>query len=276
MPPALADTMDPEWAAALQPVAPQIAAMGDFLRAEVAAGRTYLPAGANVLRAFQAPDVGCQGADRRSGPLPDARARDRAVVSPSTDRSDPSRGHWPTSTGSSSRISGSCRRAHGDLTKWTESGVLLLNRVLTVAPGASAVAQGQGLGEGDRAGDHRTGGARRTARGHPVGQGCPDPDSDARRFPHIASTHPSPMSADRGFFGSKPFSRANALLVEQGAEPVDWTWNDRTGDGRAMPRPLTRTCANRDALGYLPGAHHRHPTARPRPAPGRPDPDGHR
>ena len=40
--------------------------------------------------------------------------------------------------------------------------------------------------------------------------------------PVIASAHPSPMSADRGFFGSRPFSRANALLVEQGGEPVDW------------------------------------------------------
>ena len=40
--------------------------------------------------------------------------------------------------------------------------------------------------------------------------------------PHLDSVHPSPMSADRGFFGSKPFSRANALLVGMGADPVDW------------------------------------------------------
>ncbi|HEY4153582.1 MAG TPA: uracil-DNA glycosylase, partial [Pseudolysinimonas sp.] len=51
----LAELVDPGWAEALEPVAPQIAAMGDFLRAEVAAGRRYLPAGSNVLRAFSAP-----------------------------------------------------------------------------------------------------------------------------------------------------------------------------------------------------------------------------
>jgi uracil-DNA glycosylase len=42
-------------------------------------------------------------------------------------------------------------------------------------------------------------------------------------LPYVASPHPSPMSADRGFFGSRPFSRANQLLTAQGAEPVDWT-----------------------------------------------------
>jgi uracil-DNA glycosylase len=41
--------------------------------------------------------------------------------------------------------------------------------------------------------------------------------------PHIASAHPSPLSARSGFFGSRPFSRANALLVESGGTPVDWT-----------------------------------------------------
>jgi uracil-DNA glycosylase len=40
--------------------------------------------------------------------------------------------------------------------------------------------------------------------------------------PCVESAHPSPMSADRGFFGSRPFSRVNALLVEQGADPIDW------------------------------------------------------
>ena len=42
-------------------------------------------------------------------------------------------------------------------------------------------------------------------------------------IPIIASAHPSPLSANAGFFGSRPFSRANELLVEPGAEPVDWS-----------------------------------------------------
>ena len=43
------------------------------------------------------------------------------------------------------------------------------------------------------------------------------------RTPVIASAHPSPLSASRGFFGSRPFSRANQALAEQGAQPVDWS-----------------------------------------------------
>src|SRR5512133_432395 len=51
----LRNIIDPGWAEALEPVADRIAAMGDFLRAEIAAGRRYLPAGENVLRAFKQP-----------------------------------------------------------------------------------------------------------------------------------------------------------------------------------------------------------------------------
>ena len=222
MPPALADTMDPEWAAALQPVAPQIAAMGDFLRSEVAAGRTYLPAGANVLRAFQAPmsqvkvlivgqdpyptpghAIGLSFAvDRSVRPIPRSLANiyrelksDLGIVPP----------------------------AHGDLTKWTQSGVLLLNRVLTVAPGSSAAHKGKGWEQVTERAISAL-----VARDQPLvailwGKDAQTLIPMLGRFPHIASAHPSPMSADRGFFGSRPFSRANALLVEQGAEPVDWS-----------------------------------------------------
>jgi uracil-DNA glycosylase len=41
--------------------------------------------------------------------------------------------------------------------------------------------------------------------------------------PHVASAHPSPLSASRGFLGSRPFSRVDALLMEQGGEPLDWS-----------------------------------------------------
>ena len=213
--------MDPGWATALKPVAGQIAAMGDFLRAEVAAGRTYLPAGANVLRAFQAPmaqvkvlivgqdpyptpghAIGLSFAvDRSVRPIPRSLANiyrelrsDLGIVPP----------------------------AHGDLTRWTESGVLLLNRVLTVAPGASAAHKGKGW---EKVTEQAI--TALVARDEPLvailwGKDAQTLIPMLGRVPHIASAHPSPMSADRGFFGSRPFSRANALLVEQGAAPVDW------------------------------------------------------
>src|SRR5437763_465899 len=112
--------------------------------------------------------------------------------------------------------------AHGDLSPWAGRGVRLLNRVLTVQPGRPAAHRGAGWEE-------VTDQAIRAlaARGRPLvailwGR-------DARSLvplldgvPRIESAHPSPMSADRGFFGSRPFSRANRLLEQQGAPPVDW------------------------------------------------------
>lgn len=214
--------MDPGWAAALEPVAGQVGAMGDFLRAEVADGRTYLPAGANVLRAFQAPmsqvkvlivgqdpyptpghAIGlCFAVDRSVRPIPRSLANIYREL-----RSD----------------LGVLPPPHGDLSSWTDSGVLLLNRVLTVAPGAPASHRGKGW---EKVTDQAINSL--VARGTPLvailwGKDAQTLIPMLGDVPYVASTHPSPMSADRGFFGSKPFSRANALLVEQGAEPVDWT-----------------------------------------------------
>jgi uracil-DNA glycosylase len=112
---------------------------------------------------------------------------------------------------------------HGDLSPWTKHGVLLLNRVLTVAPGASAAHRGKGW-------EAVTDQAIRAlvARGTPLVAILWGRDAQTLRpmlgaVPCVESAHPSPMSADRGFFGSRPFSRANAALVAQGAEPVDWS-----------------------------------------------------
>src|SRR5262249_22484377 len=112
--------------------------------------------------------------------------------------------------------------SHGDLTAWTRHGVLLLNRCLTVAPGRPAAHRGKGW-------ETVTDQAIRAlvARGTPLVAILWGRDAQGLRpllgaTPCIESAHPSPMSADRGFFGSRPFSRANALLAEQGANPVDW------------------------------------------------------
>jgi len=112
--------------------------------------------------------------------------------------------------------------AHGDLSAWSDQGVMLLNRVLTVRPGAPASHRGWGW---EKVTEH----AIRTlvARGGPLvailwGRDAANLRPLLGETPIIESPHPSPLSASRGFFGSRPFSRANALLLEQGAEPVDW------------------------------------------------------
>lgn len=222
MPATLPELVAPDWAEALAPVAGDVARMGEFLRGELAAGRGYLPAGPDVLRAFRAPladvrvlvvgqdpyptpghAVGLSfSVDARVRPLPRSLANiyrelvaDLGCPAPST----------------------------GDLTPWTERGVLLLNRVLTVAPGAPASHRGKGwevvTEQAIRALVARGGALVAVLWGRDAQTLVPL----LGQVPYVASAHPSPMSADRGFFGSRPFSRVNALLVAQGGEPVDWT-----------------------------------------------------
>jgi uracil-DNA glycosylase len=112
---------------------------------------------------------------------------------------------------------------HGDLSSWADQGVMLLNRVLTVSPGAPASHKGWGW---EAVTEHaiRVLAARDAPLvailwGNPARQLAPLLGST----PRVESAHPSPLSASRGFFGSRPFSRANELLAEQGAEPIDWT-----------------------------------------------------
>ncbi len=221
MPAPLHTIIDPEWAAALDPAADRIAAMGEFLRAEVAAGRTYLPAGPAVLRAFERPMSGVRVLIVGQDPYPTpghpiglSFAVDRHVRP------------VPRSLANIYRELhsdlGIAPAVHGDLTAWSEQGVLLLNRVLTVEPGRPASHRGKGW-------EPITEIAIRALveRGGPLVAVLWGRDAQTLRpmlggTPVIASAHPSPMSADRGFFGSRPFSRTNALLREQGGRPVDW------------------------------------------------------
>ncbi|MCC3765733.1 uracil-DNA glycosylase [Glycomyces sp. TRM65418] len=217
----LDELMEPGWAKALEPVADDVAKMGEFLRAEVAAGRKYLPAAEHILRAFQQPfdqvKVIIVGQDPYPTPghaiglsfavAPDVRPLPKSLVNIFNEYRDDLGYPLP---------------ANGDLTPWAEQGVLLLNRSLSVAPGTPASHRGKGwesvTDQAIRALAERGGPAVAILWG-----------ADARKLkdllgpiPSIESAHPSPLSARRGFFGSKPFSRANRLLVEQGGEPVDW------------------------------------------------------
>lgn len=218
----LAELVDPGWAEALAPVEDDVHRMGDWLRDEVAAGRHYLPAGDVVLRAFTQPfaDVKVLVVGQDPYPTPGNPIGLSFAV-------DPHVRPVPRSLANIYRELhddlGVTPPQHGDLRAWSEQGVLLLNRVLTVEAGAAGSHRGKGW-------EAVTDQAVRAlvARGTPLVAVLWGAQAASVRpllgdTPVVASAHPSPLSASRGFFGSKPFSQVDALLREQGAEPVDWT-----------------------------------------------------
>nr|WP_202865925.1 uracil-DNA glycosylase [Kribbella turkmenica] len=220
-PKTLTDLVATGWAEALAPVEDTVAKMGEFLRAEIAAGRPYLPAGENVLRAFQRPlehvKVLIVGQDPYPTPghpvglsfsvAPDVRPIPRSLANIYRELM---------------ADVGVPAPSNGDLTPWADQGVLMLNRVLTVQPGKSGAHRGKGWEIVTEQAIHAL-----VKRGGPLvailwGRDAQTLKPMLGSTPYVESAHPSPMSADRGFFGSRPFSRVNAILAEQGAAPVDW------------------------------------------------------
>ncbi|OYO10398.1 uracil-DNA glycosylase [Enemella evansiae] len=220
----LTELIAPDWAEALAPVTGEISAMGEFLRAEIAAGRGYLPAGENVLRAFTLPlaevRVLIVGQDPYPTPghpvglsfsvAPDVRPLPKSLVNIYRELHD-DLGVPPAQT--------------GDLTPWFDQGVLLLNRCLTVQPGKSASHRNKGWEKVTQ----RAIEALVERRGPLVailwGRDAQSLIPMLGGMPHVKSPHPSPLSAHNGFFGSRPFSKVNALLERQGADPIDWDLN---------------------------------------------------
>lgn len=222
MPPApLKEIVDPGWADALAPVEERIAELGRFLRSERAAGRNVLPEGRNILRAFTQPLAATRvlivGQDPYPTPghavglcfsvAPEVRPLPLSLVNIFKEYTD-DLGHPPPTT--------------GDLSPWADRGVLLLNRALTVRAGSPNSHQGRGW-------EPVTEQAIRALaeRGGPLvailwGRNARNLRPLLGSVPCIESAHPSPLSAHNGFFGSRPFSRANELLARQGAAPVDW------------------------------------------------------
>jgi uracil-DNA glycosylase len=217
----LNEIVEAGWAEALAPVAARIAAMGDFLRAEVAAGRRYLPAGENVLRAFKQPfgDVRVLIVGQDPYPTPGHAVGLSFSVAPNV---RPLPASLVNIFREYTADLGYPPPSNGDLSPWSGRGVLLLNRVLTVAPGKPASHRGKGWEEVTEQAIRAL-----AARGAPLvailwGRDARSLTPLLDGVPCIESAHPSPNSADRGFFGSRPFSRANRLLEEQGETPVDW------------------------------------------------------
>lgn len=223
MPPRpLTEIMAADWAEALAPVEPRIRELGEFLRREHAEGHRTAPPAEDVFRAFRRPLADVRvlviGQDPYPTPghamglsfsvRPDVRPLPRSLANIYQElRSD----------------LGIETPEHGDLAAWSDQGVMLMNRCLSVRTGSAGSHRGKGWEEvtdlAIRALAERGGplvgilwgrDARDAGRG--LGPGVPT----------VESVHPSPLSASRGFFGSRPFSRTNELLVRQGAEPIDW------------------------------------------------------
>lgn len=210
-----------DWAEALAPVEDDITRMGQFLRAEMAAGRGYQPAGDKILRAFQRPlaevRVLIVGQDPYPNPghpvglsfsvAPDVRPLPPSLVNIFKELS---------------ADLGFPAPANGDLSAWADAGVMLLNRTLTTAPNVSNAHRGKGWEPvTERAIDVLA------ARGGPLAAILWGADARKLRprlgaVPCVESVHPSPLSARNGFFGSRPFSTVNELLLAQGGQPVDW------------------------------------------------------
>lgn len=217
----LTELVASDWADALAPVTETITGLGDFLRNEIAAGRHYLPAGENVLRAFSRPmaDVKVLIVGQDPYPTPghpvglsfsvarDVRPLPRSLNNIYTELE---------------QDLGIPKATTGDLTPWFEQGVLLLNRVLTVEPGKSGSHRRKGWEEVTETAIRAL-----ADRGGPLvailwGRDAQNLSPLLGGIPTITSAHPSPMSADRGFFGSRPFSRANQHLIDAGGTPVAW------------------------------------------------------
>ncbi|MEZ0491826.1 uracil-DNA glycosylase [Kineococcus sp. TBRC 1896] len=212
------DDLDPGWARALAPVRADLERVSAALAAEPG---DWLPAAGDVLRAFRQPFDGVRVLLVGQDPYPTAghpvglsfavephvRPLPRSLVNIGRELREDVGVEPP---------------AHGDLSSWTGAGVLLLNRVLTVRAGSS--------------GSHRrlgwqavTDAAVRAlaARGGPLvallwGKDAQQVQPLLDGVPVVAGVHPSPLSASRGFFGSRPFSRVDALLREAGGTGIDW------------------------------------------------------
>lgn len=217
----LAEIVDPDWANALAPVEDHIRQLGVFLREQMNLGRTCLPPGPEVLAAFVRPmrdvKVLIVGQDPYPTPghamglsfsvrpdvRPIPRSLDNIFRELQADLSVPA----PST---------------GDLRPWADQGVMLLNRVLTVERGMPGSHRGKGWEE-------VTAQAIRalSQREQPLvailwGRDAASAAALLGDTPTLTSPHPSPLSASRGFFGSRPFSKANELLRSQGAPPVEW------------------------------------------------------
>lgn len=195
--------------------------LSEFLTDEHNAGRPWLPEPHNILRAFSQPFDSVRVLILGQDPYPTPGHAVGLSFSVAADVQP-----LPRSLANIYQELCSDLRCsqpqNGDLQPWVDQGVLLLNRVLTVESGKAGSHRGKGW-------ERITDTAIRALAERNIPLVAILWGNDAQKItpllsgvPVISSAHPSPLSASRGFFGSRPFSRANALLEEQGAEPIRW------------------------------------------------------
>ncbi len=223
----LDELMAPDWAAALADVEKELREVLTFLADDLAAGHHVLPAPSNVLRAFQQPldDVKVLIVGQDPYPTPGHAVGLSFSVDPHTRPIPRSLANIYRELESDLGLPA---RTHGDLSAWADQGVLLLNRVMTVRAGSAGSHRGKGWEKITTAAvsavAHRrdTNGSRMPLVAVLWGKDAESVRPLLAGVPAVASAHPSPLSASRGFFGSRPFSRVNELLMEQGALGVTW------------------------------------------------------
>jgi len=221
--------LHPEWRAALQAEfdSPYMAELKDFLLAEKTAGARIFPKGAEWFRALDltppsAVRVVILGQDPYHG---EGQAHGLCFSVKPGVRTPPSLVNIYKEMQADLGIAPA---RHGFLEHWAKQGVLLLNSVLTVRMGAAASHQGRGW-------ERFTDAVIRTVAASPepivfllwgayAQKKAAFIEDVTRGGRHLVlrSAHPSPLSAHNGFFGSRPFSKANAFLRENGREPIDW------------------------------------------------------
>lgn len=224
----MAEAIPDSWKPALDPVlaTPQARQLGGFLNAQEDAGKVIYPPRGCRLRALELTPLDAVkavilGQDPYHGP---GQAMGLCFAVSAGVRVPPSLKNIYKELESDLGIA---PPGHGDLSNWARQGVLLLNNTLTVEAGMAGSHAGRGWDAITDAcvaavatreqpcvfilwGSHAQAKAKRI-------EGL---RNDRHRV--IESPHPSPLSAHRGFFGSKPFSRANAFLEEQGLGTIDW------------------------------------------------------
>ncbi len=221
MPLPLEELVHPTWVPALKGEQSRLTALGDFLREENSAGRPWLPAGANILRAFQQPLPAIQVLIVGQDPYPTPGHAVGLSFSVAPDVQPLPRSLTNIFKELVADL-GVPPPRNGDLSPWSTQGVLLLNRVLTVQAGEAGSHRGRGWEQFTEAAIRALVGRQQPLVAILWGRDAQSLVPLMPEVPIIASAHPSPLSAERGFFGSRPFSRANHLLVQAGATPIDW------------------------------------------------------
>lgn len=218
----LEELVHDSWVPVLEPAREHLSEAGEFLRTELAEGRGYLPAPENVLRVFRMPLPDVRVLIVGQDPYPTPGHAVGLCFSVAPDVRPVPRSLQNIYAEMESDL-GLPKPESGDLSPWVDQGVLLLNRVLTVRAGSPGSHRRQGW-------EHVTAAAIQglVARGGPLvailwGKDARSLAPHLGQVPYVESPHPSPLSARYGFFGSRPFSKVNALLEQQGAPAIDWS-----------------------------------------------------